>query len=276
MIQYPILSIAGFDNSGGAGLQADLKVFTAFGCYGMTVATAIAAQNTTGVKHCYMLPLDTIEAQLLSIFEDITPKAVKLGMLFNSDIIILVEKFLKQYAANIPIVLDPVMIAKSGDSLLLPEAVESMIKYLIPLSDIITPNIPEANVLLSNTTLSCDQHQLAEQLLKLGSKTVLVKGGHSGSEKSEDILIKQDNSLHTFSSTRIDTKNTHGTGCTLSAAIAAGLAIGYTIEDSITYAKRYLTQALYSASIYSVGKGFGPTDHTWFLDSPCNGKIYEK
>ena len=276
MIKNPVLSIAGFDNSGGAGLQADLKVFTSFGSYGMTVVTAIAVQNTTGVKGCYMIPSNVIKEQLESIFEDIVPKAIKIGMLFNEEIINTVHDFLTKNNVQVPIVIDPVMLAKSGDQLLLSEARECLIKKLIPLATIVTPNLPEAIELTGMTveeSKTMSQESLAKKILLLGCESVLVKGGHYSGEFSEDIFLKRGSDTITLNAKRIDTKNTHGTGCTLSAAIAALLSKDYSLEDSVKNAKIYLSKALESAALQSVGKGAGPVDHTWFLDECCAGKL---
>ena len=276
MIKNPVLSIAGFDNSGGAGLQADLKVFTSFGSYGMTVVTAIAVQNTTGVKGCYMIPSNVIKEQLESIFEDIQPKAIKIGMLFNEEIINTVHDFLTKNNVQVPIVIDPVMLAKSGDQLLLSEARECLIKKLIPLATIVTPNLPEAIELTGMTVeeaRNMSQESLAKKILSLGCESVLVKGGHYSGEFSKDIFLKRGSDTITLNAKRIDTKNTHGTGCTLSAAIAALLSEGYSLEDSVKNAKIYLSKALESAALGSVGKGAGPVDHTWFLDECCAGKL---
>ncbi len=268
MIQYPTLSIAGFDNSGGAGLQADLKTFSAFGCYGMTVLTAIAVQNTTGVKHCEMIPVSVIREQLDAVFDDIPPKAVKIGMLFNEAIINTVADFLE--GKDVPIVLDPVMMAKSGDPLLLPEARESMVKRLLPLAALVTPNIPEAQELAGSKSVS--KEELAQKILEKGCKAVLVKGGHEDTAEAVDLLASKDKT-ELFSSKRIATKNSHGTGCTLSAAITALLARGFSLEESIKLGKAYLYRALESAAVQSVGQGAGPTDHLWFLDEMCAGKL---
>ena len=274
MIQNPILSIAGFDNSGGAGIHADLKVFSSFGCYGMTVLTALAVQNTMGVKSCHMIPCSVIKEQLESIFEDIPPQAIKIGMLFNEDIINTVYEFLVNNALDIPIILDPVMLAKSGDPLLLPEARQSLIKKIVPLATIITPNIPEALELIGIPTPSPSQEKIAHEILKLGCKSVLIKGGHYHHEDATDLFL-QDDKIELFSTKRIHTKNTHGTGCTLSAAITASIAQGYSLSDSVKYAKKYLTNAILSASQQSIGHGAGPTDHLWFLDEACSGKLYD-
>lgn len=278
MIKNPVLSIAGFDNSGGAGLQADLKVFNSFGSYGMTVVTALAVQNTVGVRGCYMIPSDVIKDQLETIFEDIPPKAVKIGMLFNEEIINTVHDFFIKNNIKVPIVIDPVMLAKSGDQLLLTEARECLIKKLIPLATIVTPNIPEALELIGvpqkeSSTMS--QESIAKKILLLGCESVLVKGGHYSGEFSTDVFLKKSGDIKILNAKRINTKNTHGTGCTLSAAIAALLSQDYSLEDSVKYAKIYLTKALLSGALQSVGKGAGPVDHTWFLDECCCGKLFE-
>ena len=253
------LSIAGFDGSGGAGIQADLKTFSVFGCYGMTVLTALPIQNTCGVQKCYELPLSAIEEQLDAIFDDITPDSIKIGMLFNSDIIEIIAKSLKDRAMNIPIILDPVMLAKSGDHLLLPEAVDALKTLLIPMATIITPNIPEAQALTNSNSL--DQHELALDLLKIGSKAVLVKGGHLQGVTSKDLLLEASGVSSWFESPRVESKNTHGTGCTLSAAIAACIALGHPLNDACRLAKQYLYEAIRSAKDLKIGKGNGPVNH---------------
>lgn len=263
-MEYKCLTIAGFDGSGGAGMQADLKTFSALGCYGMTVLTALPIQNTQGVTGCYEIPLPAIKAQLKSLFEDIVPDSIKIGMLFTGEIIEQVAAFLTQHAKHIPIVLDPVMVAKSGDPLLLPEAIEVLKSNLIPISTLITPNIPEAQALLATST--DDMEQLAQQLLELGSNAVLLKGGHQTGPESNDLLIHQSGQIVWLKHPRIPSHNTHGTGCTLSAAIAAYLARGYPLEEACDLAKAYLSKAIQAAQHCSVGKGCGPVHHfhaTW-------------
>jgi len=251
------LSIAGFDSSGGAGIQADLKTFSAFGCYGTTVLSALPIQNTQGVKGCYELPLQSLQDQLETLFEDMIPSSIKIGMLFSAEIIHCVTKFLRPYAASIPIILDPVMIAKSGDPLLKSDAIDALKFELIPLSTLITPNLSEAIALVGNM----DFENLAVHLLKLGSKAVLVKGGHSEDpEFSTDLFLNSIEKVRLISP-RVHSKNTHGTGCTLSAAIAANLALGFSLKESCKIAKDYLYQAILSAKDTSVGKGNGPVDH---------------
>lgn len=258
-MQYKCLSIAGFDGSGGAGLQADLKTFSALGCYGMTVLTALPIQNTQGVSDCYDIPVAAIDAQLKHLFDDIVPDSIKIGMLFSSQIINHVASFLSVKAKNIPTVLDPVMVAKSGDALLLPEAIHALKSNLIPITTLITPNIPEAQALLA--TSSNDMEQLATQLLDLGAKAVLLKGGHQNGPESNDFFVDQNGHKVWLKHPRIPSKNTHGTGCTLSAAIAAYLAKAHPLEQACELAKVYLSKAIQAAQHASVGKGSGPVHH---------------
>lgn len=261
-MQYKALSIAGFDGSGGAGIQADLKTFSALGCYGMTVLTALPVQNTCGVRNCYSLPLQAIEEQLYALFDDIKPDAIKIGMLFNSEIIALVADFLKNHAQDIPIVIDPVTVAKSGDSLLLPEAVNTLITELMPLASLITPNLPEAQTFTGINAQSEEEMLLvAEKLLEYGSAHVLLKGGHLTHSSSNDLLLGANGLKHWFASPRIDSKNTHGTGCTLSAAITACLAQNKSMQESCQIAKNYLFNAIKAAQNNSVGSGHGPVHH---------------
>ncbi len=265
-MKYKALSIAGFDGSGGAGLQADLKTFSAFGCYGMTVLTALPVQNTCGVRSCHEIPLLAIKEQLSAIFDDIRPDSIKIGMLFKSDIIEVVADFLQQHAAGIPIVLDPVMVAKSGDRLLRTEAVHALKTKLIPLVTLLTPNLPEADELTGRLAESSeDMPAVAQQLLALGPKAVLLKGGHLGGETSDDLYVDHKGHEEWLKSPRILTENTHGTGCTLSAAIASCLAMGVDLKDACHYGKRYLQGALQAAKKAKVGKGCGPVHHFYHV-----------
>jgi hydroxymethylpyrimidine/phosphomethylpyrimidine kinase len=262
-MKYKVLSIAGFDGSGGAGIQADLKTFSALGCYAMTVLTALPVQNTCGVRSCYQIPLVAIKEQLETIFEDIIPDSIKIGMLFNSDIIQIVAEFLKNNAKDIPIVLDPVMMAKSGNPLLLPEAIDALKELLIPMAKVITPNLPEALELLGmKTNPDCeDMPEIANQLLGLKSQAVLLKGGHLGGETSNDLYLDHEGVEIWLESPRIISRNVHGTGCTLSAAIAAYLAKGMNTQDACKAAKSYLHGAINAAKDIKIGKGHGPVHH---------------
>jgi hydroxymethylpyrimidine/phosphomethylpyrimidine kinase len=256
-MRYKCLSIAGFDGSGGAGLQADLKTFSATGTYGMTVLTVIPVQNTCGVRSCYEIPLSCIKEQLETIFDDIRPDAIKIGALFSAEIIELVASFLTQHARNIPIILDPVMVAKSGDILLKATAIDVLKTQLIPLVDLITPNIPEAEILISQ---GHKKKALAHKLLDLGCKAVLLKGGHEHSATSDDLFISRDHE-EILSAPRIDSKNTHGTGCTLSAAIASFVAQDVPLLDACKKAKAYLFEAMRHSKEINIGKGNGPVHH---------------
>ncbi|QMT60758.1 MULTISPECIES: bifunctional hydroxymethylpyrimidine kinase/phosphomethylpyrimidine kinase [unclassified Legionella] len=266
-MQYKALSIAGFDGSGGAGIQADLKTFSALGCYGMTVLTALPVQNTCGVRNCYPIPLKAIEDQLNAIFDDIKPDSIKIGMLFNTEIIELVSSFLKKNALDIPIVIDPVTVAKSGDPLLLPEAVNSLITQLVPLATLITPNLPEAFTFTGlNASSEIEMKYIGQKLLEFGPKYVLLKGGHLlHSVESNDLLIGANGDIHWFASPRINSKNTHGTGCTLSAAITACLAQKIDLIKACDIAKNYLFNAIQAAKEHSVGFGNGPVHHFYHL-----------
>lgn len=261
-MHYPCLSIAGFDGSGGAGIQADLKTFSALGCYGMTVLTALPVQNTCGVRNCYDIPLACIEEQLACIFDDIRPLTIKIGMLFSSDIIELVADFLQNRAKNIPIVLDPVMIAKSGDALLQDSAINALKSHLLPLVNLITPNLPEAHALVPNAV---DKNTLLQKLLDLGCQAVLLKGGHDTGVEATDILCTRAE-RYTFSLPRIASKKTHGTGCTLSAAIASFLARGYRLDKACQEAKHYLHGAMLASRDIALGQGHGPVHHfyAWY------------
>lgn len=261
-MKYKCLSIAGFDGSGGAGLQADLKAFSAFGCYGMTILTAIAVQNTRGVKQCYDIPLNCIEMQLETIFEDIIPDSIKIGMLFSQPIIELIAHFLEKRAKHIPIVLDPVMVAKSGDHLLQPEAIQALKTKMIPLATIITPNLPESYC-LSQT--DGDFETIGKALLALGPNAVLLKGGHTEDHFANDLFLDQTGTKHWLKAKRIPSKNTHGTGCTLSAAISAGLAHGVPLYQACAQAKHYLSGAIQAAKDCSVGTGHGPVHHFYHI-----------
>lgn len=260
------LTIAGSDSGGGAGIQADLKTFAALGCYGMSVITALTAQNTVAVKSIHPVPPEFIAEQIDAVMEDIGVDAVKIGMLHSTDVIETVAERLRHYNIN-TIVLDPVMVAQSGDKLLRDDAIEALKATLIPLATVITPNIPEASVLLGHPVeTAADMEAASRELGALGAAAVLLKGGHLKDEQSVDFLtIKDDDSLHKFEAERIDTKNTHGTGCTLSSAIAGHLARDYSIFESVRRAKDYITNALRHGAEHELGQGHGPVHHFYNL-----------
>lgn len=258
-----VLSIAGSDPSGGAGIQADLKTFSALGCYGLAALTALTAQNTRGVSGVHVPPTAFVAAQIDAIFDDVDVHAVKIGMLASGDIVETVANRLRAHGAR-NIVLDPVLVATSGDSLGAPDVVEAMKHHLFPLASVVTPNVPEA-VRLSGGETAHDLaglEALARALHVQGAQAVLVKGGHLGGAQAEDVLFDGAN-VQVFRAERVATRNTHGTGCTLSSAIAAYLAQGKSLADAVAGAKDYLTGALRAADQLQVGsgKGHGPVHH---------------
>ena len=256
------MTIAGSDSGGGAGIQADLKTFAANECYGFSVLTALTAQNTQGVMAVHAVPADFVAAQMDAVLTDIGADAIKIGMLFSAELIEVVSHQLKKHGA-VNVVLDPVMVAQSGDKLLRDSAIDALKKHLIPLADIITPNVPEAEVLLSRKIdeKSC-MAEAARDLARLGCQSVLVKGGHLAENRSTDFLYTtQPNQLMEYTAEQVETINNHGTGCTLSSAIAAQLAHGYDIKTAVSRAKDYITAAIKAGAHYVLGKGSGPVHH---------------
>jgi len=255
------VTIAGSDSSGGAGIQADLKTFSALGVYGASVIAALTAQNTKGVTGIHDVPPAFVTGQIDAVFSDLNVGAVKLGMLSNAAVIAAVADGLARHKQS-NVVLDPVMVATSGDRLLKPDAVDNLRKLLFPIALVITPNLPEAAALL-DTGIATDEaamRQQGEQLLTLGAKAVLIKGGHAGGAESIDLLVEP-GGVTRLSSPRFKTRNTHGTGCTLSSAIAAGIAKGMTLGDAAQVAKSYVTTAIAAADRLSIGSGHGPVHH---------------
>lgn len=254
------LTIAGSDNSGGAGIQADLKTFSALGAYGMSVITALTAQNTMGVQAFWPTSTESVYQQFNSIVEDIAVDSAKVGMLATKEIVLTVADCLKQYSLPF-VVLDTVMVAKGGHSLLQADTVDAIREYLLPLSDLITPNLPEAAALLKTKEAINEEGMISQgkALLKFGCRAVLMKGGHLRGEESPDWLITC-TEVHRFGSKRILTQHTHGTGCTLSAAITA-LQPKLGLFAAIEAAKTYLNGALKAANRLNIGHGIGPTHH---------------
>lgn len=259
-----VLTVAGSDSGGGAGIQADLKSIAANGCYGMSVITALTAQNTQGVSGIHAVPVEFVARQLDAVLSDIGADAVKIGMLFSPELIETVARKLREHdIANI--VLDPVMVATSGDKLLQDDAVEALKTCLVPMADIITPNLPEAEVLLGRKLASAGEvTPAAADLTRLGCANVLVKGGHLKDGESDDCLfLGTDRRTIHLRGERIPTANTHGTGCTLSSAIAACMARGDDVEAAVRKAKEYITGAIRSGADYQIGHGHGPVHHFW-------------
>ena len=256
-----VLTIAGSDTCGGAGIQADLKTFSALGTYGMSVITAVTVQNTQGVFGCQDIAPEIVKGQIDAIFQDIPVAAVKIGMVSQIATIHAIADKLEEYQPE-RVVIDPVMVSKSGFDLMQPEAKDALISRLIPLAYVLTPNLPEAEVITGKKIKDlAAMEQAAKEIFSMGAKHVLIKGGHL-EEDATDLLYdgKQVLQLH---SDRIETKNTHGTGCTLSSAIAANLAKGMTVEEAVKEAKRYITVAI--AHSLSIGHGVGPTHHFYEL-----------
>ena len=255
------LTIAGSDSSGGAGIQADLKSFAACGVYGASVITALTAQNTQGVRAVHPVPADFVTAQIDAVFDDLAVKAVKIGMVAQSDVIAAIAAGLDRWTPE-HVVLDPVMVATSGDRLLVPDAVAALRDRLIPRAHLITPNLPEAAALLDEP-IAQDETTIAAQgqrLLALGCRAVLIKGGHAHGPESTDYLVTAEQMV-TLAAPRIATKNTHGTGCSLSSAIAAHLARGEMPEAAVRAGKAFVSAAIAAADQLDVGRGHGPVHH---------------
>jgi hydroxymethylpyrimidine/phosphomethylpyrimidine kinase len=255
------LTIAGSDSGGGAGIQADLKTFSALGVYGASVITALTAQNTRGVTGVHDVPVDFVTAQIDAVFSDIGFDAVKIGMLSQAPVIRAVRAGLDRWRAS-NVVLDPVMVATSGDLLLAEDAVATLREVLLPRATVITPNLAEAAVLTGLPRAANRDEMIAQgrALVAMGAQAVLVKGGHFEGEAADDVLVDA-RSEQWFSAQRHHTRNTHGTGCTLSSAIAAGLALGLDLGQSVRAAKSYLTAAIRTSDRLGVGHGHGPVDH---------------
>jgi len=255
------VTIAGSDSSGGAGIQADLKTFSALGVYGASVVAALTAQNTRGVAAVHEVPPAFVSAQMDAVFSDLAVGAVKIGMLGNAAVIATVVAGLERHQQT-NVVLDPVMVATSGRRLLAPDAIEALRTQLLPRALVITPNLPEAAALLDAPEARTEDEMLhqADRLIALGANAVLMKGGHAGGAESTDLLVTAIASIRVIGE-RIETRNTHGTGCTLSAAIAAFLARGRGLTEAVRDAKEYITSAIAAGDRLSIGNGPGPVHH---------------
>ncbi|WP_261883546.1 bifunctional hydroxymethylpyrimidine kinase/phosphomethylpyrimidine kinase [Vibrio pelagius] len=257
-----VLTIAGSDSGGGAGIQADIKAMSATGSFACSVITAITSQNTQGVSAIFPIPLDHVASQLDAVFSDLNVVAVKVGMLADSNIIKVVADKIKQYQPK-HLVIDPVMVATSGDLLLEQSAISTLKETLIPLADIITPNLPEGAALTGKPVpeSEADMQDMVEELRALGAKAVLLKGGHLEQDENSNDLMILPTSTALISAKRFPTKNTHGTGCTLSSAIASYLAQGNELTQSVELGKRYISEAIAHADQLNVGQGHGPVNH---------------
>ncbi len=255
------VTIAGSDSGGGAGIQADLKTFSALKVYGASVITALTAQNTQGVQGIHDVPADFIAAQMNSVFSDLKVDAVKIGMLSQVGVIETVAAGIERHGIS-RVVLDPVMVAASGDRLLSEDAIAALRTVLLPHAAIVTPNLPEAAAILGEEVAQDEQTMLdqGKRILAMGPSAVLIKGGHGSGPESTDLLIESTN-VHRFPAPRIATKNTHGTGCTLSSAIAAKLAQGTTLHPAVEAAKAYISAAIAAGRDLDIGQGHGPVHH---------------
>lgn len=260
---YPsVLTIAGSDCSGGAGIQADLKTFAALGCYGTSAISAITVQNTLGLRKLYDLPPELVQEQIIAVMDDIKCGAIKIGMVHNRPLIEAISVVIKNY--NVPIIFDPVMVASSGDSLMKSDVVETLKKTLFPLCALVTPNLNEAAALTSIKIHSLKDMEIAAvRLVEDGCKAVLIKGGHLKGAELFDFYLDQQGERHVFSSTWIDSNNTHGTGCTLSSAIAAYVARGHQLLIAIEKAKVFVQEAIENGKAVKIGNGHGPLNHSF-------------
>lgn len=266
-MKYPrVLSIAGSDSGGGAGIQADIKAISACGSYAATAITAVTVQNTLGVEAVHPIPIEILEGQIASVLSDIGADAVKIGMLHSSEVVMAVKKQLEHFVQK-NIVLDPVMVSTSGHRLIEESAVKTLSEELVPIARVITPNIPEAEILAGEKIASGDDLPRIARKLSLGGKvSVLMKAGHlDGDELVDYFYNAEDDHLIELRSNRVRTANTHGTGCTLSSAFAAYLAQGCSLDDAARKAKDYIAKAIVSGASYEIGHGHGPVNHFWNL-----------
>lgn len=265
--KYPtVLTIAGSDSGGGAGIQADIKAISAMGCYAASAITAITVQNTVGVQAVHPVPLDILAGQIDAVLSDIGADAIKIGMLHSAEVVNLVAEKIEQYGIK-NVVLDPVMVSTSGHRLIEETAIDSLKNRLMPLARVITPNIPEAEILCGKKIASEKEFAEVAKILSLDNTvSVLLKAGHLTGETLVDYFYNaEDGSIALLPSKRVNTRNTHGTGCTLSSAFAAALAKGETLTKAAQSAKQYIQQAIISGAEYQIGKGHGPVNHFWNL-----------
>ena len=261
-LKYPsVISIAGSDSGGGAGIQADLKTFSALGCYGTTAITAVTVQNTMGVSGIFSIPPAIVQAQIKAVIDDICPSSIKIGMVHSSELALAISQTLRAYP-DLPVVFDPVMVATSGDKLIREDTVSILKSTLFPLTTLITPNLDEAEVLAEQAITNVDEMLAsAKKLLETGCFAVLLKGGHLKGEKVYDVYVNQEGRERVFESEFLASENLHGTGCTLSSAIAAYLAMNNNLENAIEKARQYVFDAIRYGSQVKTGSGHGPLNH---------------
>ena len=260
--KYPaVLSIAGSDSGGGAGIQADLKTFSALGCYGTTAITAVTVQNTLGVSAVHPIPVDVVIGQIKVVMDDIKPAAIKIGMIYSGGLAKAITILLKDYL-NVPVVFDPVMVSSSGYQLTDHSTVSSLKRDLFPVTELLTPNLSEASLISGMPVETVDDMKKAAiHIIELGCKAVLIKGGHLQGTELYDVYLDNKGEGHVFSSKAINSSNTHGTGCTLSSAIAAFLALGNDMHTAIENAEMYVHQAIEYGKDVQTGGGYGPLNH---------------
>ncbi len=260
------LTIAGSDSGGCAGIQADIKTFSALGVFGMSAITALTSQNTLGVTHVYPVSPESVTHQIDAVMSDIGANTVKTGMLFSAEIISAVVGRLKHWQVD-NLVVDPVMVSTTGAILLQESAVEEMVRHLFPLARVITPNLPEAEALTGGKiTSDSDRREACKAIARKGARSVVLKGGHAGDRSGKAVDLWYDGkSFYEFTSDWVETKNLHGTGCTFSSAIAAYLALSHTLEESLRLAKKYIASAITAGGNLSIGQGDGPVDHFWVM-----------
>ena len=259
---YPIvLSIAGSDSGGGAGIQADLKTISALGCFGTTAITALTAQNTLGITDIHPIPVDFVKVQINAVMDDLKPSAIKIGMVHSAELAVGIAEVLSKYP-DVPIIFDPVMVATSGDRLIAGDIVETLKEHLFPVAELLTPNMDEAAVLagIEIRTLS-DMRVAALRIMRYGCNSVLIKGGHLKGPDLFDVYLDKEDNERIYRSSAVDTINTHGTGCSLSSAIASFIALGNDINTSIANSKNYIQNAIEQGRNVKTGSGHGPINH---------------
>ena len=256
-----VLTIAGFDGSGGAGIQADIKTFSALGCFATSVLTALPVQNTQGVRKIYSIPEEAVADQIEAILDDIFPSAIKIGMVHTPQLVDIIANTLNKYD-KVPIVFDPVMVATSGHRLIEEEIITAIVQRLFPLADVITPNMDEASILANMQVKTLDDMYTAgEKILNLGCKSILLKGGHQETDMITSLYFDGSGKISSFESEKFQTNNTHGSGCTLSSALAAYLAQDKNISDAVSLGQQYVFEAIRSGKDLKIGKGNGPLNH---------------
>ncbi|WP_421824717.1 bifunctional hydroxymethylpyrimidine kinase/phosphomethylpyrimidine kinase [Flagellimonas oceanensis] len=259
---YPsVLAIAGFDGSGGAGIQADIKTISALGCYATTVLTALPVQNTQGVRNIYSIPIEAVTDQIEAVMDDIMPEAIKIGMVHTPELVDAIAGTLEKYQ-KVPIVFDPVMVATSGHRLIEENTIDALVERLLPIATIITPNMDEAAILANMDVSTLEEMRTAGEHIKaLGCNNILMKGGHQKTASITSLFFDQNDECHPFEVTKIKTDNTHGSGCTLSSAIASYLAQGKDLFEAVDLGQRYVHHAIDSGKNVQTGKGSGPLNH---------------